>query len=45
MASKSKSFFSKIFTKDSTTESMKGAFKLKAIFIVIIVVCVIAALA
>ena len=41
----SKSFFSNIFTKESTTESMKGAFKLKAIFFVIIIVCVIGALA
>jgi hypothetical protein len=41
----SKSFFSKIFTKETPGESMKGAFKLQVVFIIIIVVCIIGALA
>lgn len=40
----SNGFFSNIFTKESTSDSMKGAMKLKAIFIIIIIVCIICAL-
>ncbi len=39
-----KGFFSRLFTRESTTSAMKGSFKLKLVFIVIIVVCAIAAL-
>ena len=37
-----KGFFSKFFTKDTVTQSRKGAFKLQLVFIVLIVVCIIA---
>lgn len=40
-----KGFFSKIFTRETSAENMNGAFKLQAIFIVLVVVCIIAVLA
>jgi hypothetical protein len=42
--SQSKSFFSRIFTRVSPSETMKGSFKLQVGFIILIVVCVIGAL-
>ncbi len=39
-----KGFFSRLFTKESPTSAMKGVFRFKFFFIVIIVVCIIATL-